>query len=153
MQLHGGVSAAQDRLDVLLDVVGLAFLNEQHSALALAELDHLVIDYRVGDIHDVERDLALAVDIGKFQQFECAVHVIEQATLQDDADVLAVTGQVLIELVLLDVLHGCGPALGELLLLMREVHRGQHDAAEIALRILDCLLDRHLRRLVVLGDE
>ena len=65
MQHRGGVVATKNRLDVLLDEVRLSFLDEQHSLLVGAELHDFVVDDGVGDVHDVERDLGVAVDVRK----------------------------------------------------------------------------------------
>ena len=51
-QLRGDAGLAQHRVQVLLDVVGLAFLQQQHGALVAAEVDDLVLDDGVGHVHD-----------------------------------------------------------------------------------------------------
>ena len=62
-RLH--IRPAQDGVQRLLDVFGLAFLHHQHRALTCGELDDLRIDQWVGDVHHVERDAALAIRIGQ----------------------------------------------------------------------------------------
>ena len=44
---------AQDCVLVLLDKVGLSFLDDQYGSFADAEALHFVIDQRIGDIQDV----------------------------------------------------------------------------------------------------
>ena len=45
------IAPAQDRVERLLDIFGLALLDHQHGALARAERDDLVVDQRIGDVH------------------------------------------------------------------------------------------------------
>ena len=64
------VGFAQDGVEVLLDEIGLAFLDHQHGALARAEPPDLVVDQRIGDVQNVERNLAVAERVGQAEQFE-----------------------------------------------------------------------------------
>ncbi|CAB4880947.1 unannotated protein [freshwater metagenome] len=153
MQFRGGVGPTQHGLDVLLDEVGLPLLDEQNRALALAESDDLVVNDRIGDVHNVERDVAVAVRVGQAQQFEGTIHVVEQAALEDDPEVLVLLGHELIEAVVLDVLNRGRPALVDLLLLVQKARRGEHNATEIVLGVLEGLGDREIGPPVVLCGE
>ena len=67
-------------------IVGLAFLDDQHRVLALAEGEELVVDQRIGDIQDVERHLGFAIEVGEPEALQRADHAIVHAALHDDAD-------------------------------------------------------------------
>jgi hypothetical protein len=62
-------------------------------------------------------------------------------------------GEELVEAALLDELDGGGPAVGDLLLLLRIAGRRQHHAAGVALRVLDRVFEREAGPLVGLGLE
>ena len=51
------IGAAQDRVEFVLDEFGLALLDDQHRALAGAEVRHLVGDQRIGDVEHIDRQL------------------------------------------------------------------------------------------------
>ena len=53
--LAPSAGVAEDLRQRLLDVVGLALLDDQDGVLVAAEVDHLVVDQRIGDVEDVER--------------------------------------------------------------------------------------------------
>ena len=110
-ELRGDAGLAQHRVQVLLDVVGLAFLEQQHGALVAAEVDDLVLDDGVGHVHDVQRDAAVAEVVGQAQQLQRADDAVVQAALQDQADVGLVAVEMLVELVFLDIADGGGPAV------------------------------------------
>ena len=126
--------------DRLLDVVGLAFLDDQDRLLAGAEAHELVVDQRIGDVEHVERDAASPEDVGEAEQFERAQRGVVHAALQDDADVVGVAVEELVELVLLDELHRRRPALLDLLLLVQVGRRRQHDAVGVAQRVFQRVL-------------
>ena len=133
-ELRGDAGLAQHRVQVLLDVVGLAFLEQQHGALVAAEVDDLVLDDGVGHVHDVQRDAAVAEVVGQAQQLQRADDAVVQAALQDQADVGLVAVEMLVELVFLDIADGGGPAVLDLFLLVQEGRGRQHDAAGVARR-------------------
>jgi hypothetical protein len=81
------VAVAKHRRQGLLDEVGLPFLDDQDGALAGGEAQHLALDHRVGDVHDVDRHLRAAVDVGQAEPLERAQHRVAVAALDDDADV------------------------------------------------------------------
>ncbi|MCY1361149.1 hypothetical protein D9M69_478070 [compost metagenome] len=144
---------AQDGREVLLDEVGLAFFHDEHGALAFAEADDFALDDGIGHVHHIQRHAGLAVHVGQAQAFERTQQRVVAAALHDDADVVGVFGEELVELALLDEAHGGGPAVLHLLLFMHEARGRQHDAADVALRVLQRFLQRELGALVVAGDE
>ncbi|MNS14411.1 hypothetical protein D3C72_460300 [compost metagenome] len=145
--------AAQHRVQVLLDVVRLAFFQQQYGALAAAEVDDLVLDDGVGHVHDVQRDAAVAEVVRQAQQLQGADDAVVQTALQDQADVVLVAVEVLVERVFLDVADGGGPAFLDLLLFMQEGGGRQHDAAGVARRAFQRLGQRIGGALVFLCDE
>ncbi len=147
------VVPAQHAGDALLDEVRLAFFHQQHRALAGAEARELGVDQRVGDVHHVQRQPAVAEDIGQAQPLHRAQQRVVQPALHDDADVGGVFGEELVEPTLLDEALRRRPALLDLLALVQETGRRQHDAVDIALRRGQCLVDGKGRAAVVLGNE
>ena len=91
---------AQNRVDRLLDVVRLAFLDDQHRVLADAERHQFVVDQRIGDVHDVERHTRRAPDVGEPEPLQRADDAVVHAALQDDADLGDVAVEHLVELAL-----------------------------------------------------
>ena len=69
-------------MDRLLDVVGRALLDDQHGALALAEVGDLVGHQRMGDVQHQRRHLALDL-----QPVEAAHQHVGDAALHDDAEI------------------------------------------------------------------
>ena len=110
------VGAPQDGVDGLLDEFRLALLDDQDRLLAGAEADELVVDQRIGDVEHVERNAAVAEHIGEPEHLERAHRGVVHAALHHDADVAGVAVEEFVELVLLDEVHGGGPALLDLLL-------------------------------------
>ena len=143
------VALAQDRVDRLLDVVGRALLDDQHGALALAEVGDLVGHQRMGDVQHQRRDLAFDL-----QPVEAAQQHVGDAALHDDAEVGALARQELVQAVLDDEALGRGLADLDLDLLVRVGRRRMRDAVVVVRgRIGEPLVARDRRRLVVLGDE
>ncbi len=64
------VAAAQDGVEIALDIVRRALLDHQHGFLAAAEFDEFVLDQRIGDVEHIERDGAAAVGVGEAEIFE-----------------------------------------------------------------------------------
>ena len=147
------IGAAQQRDDVLLDEIRLAFLDDQHRALACAEFGQLVGDDRVRDVQHVQRHLRFSERVGKSEQLQRAEHAVVHAALQDDPEVAHVGREPLVQPAFADEAQRGGPALRDLLLLV-EIARGrQHDAARVAHGVLDGVLQRVGRADVVGGDE
>ena len=87
------IGLAQDGIEILLDEIGLAFFDDQDGALADAEAFDFVVDQRIGDVENVERDFAVAESVGETQQFEAADGGVVHAALQDDAEILRAVGE------------------------------------------------------------
>ena len=149
VELGVDVALAQDGVDRLLDVVGRTFFDDQHGALALAEIDDLVGHQRVGDVQHQRRDLAF-----DFQAVEAAHQHVGDAALHDDAEVGAFAGQEFVQAMVDDEALGGRLAHLDLDLLVR-VGRGRvRDAVVIVRgRLGETMAARDRRRLVVLGDE
>jgi hypothetical protein len=81
------VAPAQQRGDVLLDVLGLAFFHHQHRALAHAEVGHLLGHQRVGHVQHEDGDVGLAEGIGQPLLLQAADERVVQAALHHDAQV------------------------------------------------------------------
>src|ERR1700722_5139028 len=54
------VGFAQDRVDVLFEEVGLAFFDDEDGTLTDTEAFDFVVDERVGDVENVERNFGVA---------------------------------------------------------------------------------------------
>ena len=147
------VRAPQDRVDGLLDEFRLAFLDDQDRLLARAEPHELGVDQRIGDVEHVERDAALAEHVGEPEHLERAQRGVVHAALHDDADVVGVAVEELVELVLLDEAHRRRPALLDLLLLVQVARGRQHDAVGVAHGMLERVLEREGRPHIVAGGE
>ena len=115
--------------------ISTAFLPMQKSTISSSIIG-------IGNIHDVERNCGVAIDIGKAELLKGAHDAIVHAAEHDDADVALGRAEKFVELALLDKVDGSWPALLELVLFMKEVRRRQHDAVNVAHRVFQCLLQR-----------
>ena len=77
----------QDAAQCLLDEFRLAFLDDQHGALAGAELHDFIGNQRIRHIQNVERHFARSERIGISQELQRAQHAVIETSLQDDADI------------------------------------------------------------------
>ena len=134
------VGAAQDRVDRLLDEIGLSFLDHEDRVLALRELDDLPLHQRIGHIEHAQRHARAPERVGKADQLEPAQHRVVEAALHHDADVGKVAGEEFVELLVGNELHRRRPALLDLLLLVQVGRRRQRDAADVAARLLHRVL-------------
>ena len=116
-------------------ILGLAFLDDEHGALAAAESLPLLRHQRIGDVEDVERHAARAEGIGAAEQLERPQRVVVQPALQNDADVGRLAPEQLVHAALGDEALRGGQALLDLLLLLRVGRRRQDDAPVVALRV------------------
>ena len=135
----------QHRGKRLLDVVGLALLDDQHRVLALAEAQEFVVDQRVDGVQHVERHVGLAIGVGEADALQRADHGVVHAALHDDADRAVAGSEELVDLARADEFDRRRPALLDLLLLVQEGGGRQHDAAGVAARRVQRLGDRHRR--------
>ncbi len=83
--LRAAAGLVQHRGKSLLDVIGLAFLDDKHRVLALAEVKELVVDQRIDGVQHIERDVCLAIGVGKTHALQRADDRIVHAALHDDA--------------------------------------------------------------------
>ncbi|TIS84527.1 MAG: phage holin family protein, partial [Mesorhizobium sp.] len=120
---------------------------------ALAEGKELVIDERIDGVQHIKRHVGVAIGVGKAEPLQRADDRIVHAALHDDADRAIVRPKDLVDLAALDEIDRRRPALCDLLLLVQEGGRRQHDAAGVAARGRQRIGNRHRRPLVILGDE
>ena len=153
MQRCRAAGLTQNGGQVLLDEVGLAFFNHQHRALTFAKAQYFAFNHRVGDVHHIQRHFGLAIDIGQAQTLQRAQLGVVATALDNDAYIVSAFSKELIELVVLDITHGSRPALFDLFLLMHKARWRQHDTADIALWILQRLLQRKFGALVLSCDK
>jgi hypothetical protein len=57
------VGTANERVELMLDELGLPLLDHQHRALARAEVAHLIRNQRIGDVEDVDRQRRIAIGV------------------------------------------------------------------------------------------
>ena len=134
MQLGRNVRIAQDLVQRLLDEFGLALFDHQHRLLSPAEVDHLAVDDRVGHVHHIERHPRLAPDIGKASLAQRCDDAVIHAALHDDADIFDIALERLVHAARVDEFDRRRPAVLDLLLLVQERGRRQHDAVGVARR-------------------
>ncbi len=101
---HAGldVGAAQLHVHRLLDVFGMAFLDHQHGALAGAERAHFLRHQRIDHVEHQERHPRRAEDVGEAESLQRAQHAVGEAAHDDDADLVEIAGDHLVELVVAD---------------------------------------------------
>ena len=137
VQLGRNVGVAQDLVQRLFDEFGLSFLDHQHRFLAAAEVDHLAVDDRVGHVHHIERHARLAPDIGKSGLAQRRDDAVIHAALHDDADIVDIAFERLVHAARVDEFDRGRPAVLDLLLLVQERGRRQHDAVGVARRLIE----------------
>ncbi len=91
------VGAAQFGIDSLLHIVGIALLDDEHRALAGAEVAQLLRHQRIGDVEAIDRDARTAEQVGEPQPFERARDAIVEPAERDDADLGEVARKELVE--------------------------------------------------------
>ena len=117
------VGAAQLDVDRLLDVFGMAFLDDEHGALAGTERAQLLRHQRIDDVEHQQRHPRRAEDIGEAEPLQRAQHAVGEPAHDDDADLVDIAGDHLVELALADEgLRRRHPAL-DLEPLVHEGHR------------------------------
>ncbi len=122
---------AQNLRGRLLDEFRLPLLDDQHRFLAGAELHPLIRHQRIGHIEAVQRDLGVTKRVGAAQELERAQRAVVEPTLQNDADVIGLTRNEVIQTLLGDETHRRRKALLDLLLLLRIRGRRQDDLAVV----------------------
>ena len=66
-KLRAAAGLVEHGAEGLFEIVGLAFLDDEHRVLVLAEGEELVIDQRIGDVQHIERHFGVAIEIGEAQ--------------------------------------------------------------------------------------
>ena len=145
--------APQHRLYSVFDVGGLAFLDDQHRALARAEPGHLLRNHRVSDVHAVDRNPGRAKNVRKPELLKGADRAVVKAALAHNADVVGVAVKLFVQLVFLDELDCSWPAYFYLVLLLRVGRWRQADAAEVELGVFNEIPARVRCRTIGLGGE
>ena len=131
----------------------LALLDEKNSALPRAEPDNLRVHQRIGDVQDIDRHAGLAKGIGEADRLQRPHHGVVDAALHDNSDVVGITVENLVQLVVFDEFDGCGPTLFDLLPLMQIAGGRQHDAIGVAPRRVARILHREGRPHIILCRE
>ena len=93
MNLGLQIRLAQNRVQVLLDKIGLPFFDHQHRAFAAAESLHFFVNQRIGYVQHVQRNLRVPECIGQAQQFQRPHGGVVHAALQNDAEILRIFGE------------------------------------------------------------
>jgi len=130
------IAPPEQRVQRLLNVFGLAFLDHDHRLLAKAEVDDLLVDHRIGHVHHIDRYDRVAVDVGEPEILQRPHDVVVHAALDDQADIAGGRAEKLVELARPDKVDGGGPAGLELLLLVHIGGGRQHDPAQVTLGVL-----------------
>ena len=86
------VGAAQLDVDRLLDVVGRAFLDDEHGALAGAEFADFLRHQRIDDVEHQERHARDAEHVGKADALQRAQNGVGKPAHDDDADIVEIAG-------------------------------------------------------------
>ena len=124
------VAPAQGNVDFLFDVVGRAFLDDQHRALGGAELGDLLGHQRKGGVEHEKGNAALAESVGQAKLVEGGDHRVVKAALKDDPDFLGrIVAEDLVDGVLDDEAARRRQPLLHLVLLVLEQRRAVVDAA------------------------
>ena len=146
--------AAQDHIDLLLDIFGRALLDHQHGALADAEVLHFLGHQRIGDVEHVDRNARGAVEIGEVEPRQRTQQVVGEAAEHDDADLVRLARDHLVELLLADEFLRRRQALFDLEPLLGEDHRRMGEAAVFEPRRTgEAMLAAIGAALVVLGEK
>ena len=114
-ELRVHVGPAKETPDCFLQIVGLAFLHDQHGTLARTESRNLLWNERVGDVEDEDGDSRPTLAVGETEERQRAERGIVHPALGDDSDVADCVGarrrKILVQTVFPDELDGGRPAL------------------------------------------
>ena len=77
VQFNGCIVAPKDCLNVLFDVIGLTFFDQKDGLLSFDKTKDFLIDYGVGDIHNVHGNFCIAERVAEAEKFKCPVNVVE----------------------------------------------------------------------------
>ena len=137
----------------MLDELRLPLLDDQDGALSGAEFPDFVGHQRISDVEDIDRDLRIAIGVGQARHLQHPVERVEEAALDDDPDLPAGSPEPLVQALLPDEGDRRGPAVLDLLDLVREIRRRKDDPADVADRALGRFPDGHRRAPVVARNE
>ena len=151
--LRSQVCLVEILVERLLDEIRLPLLDDEHRALVGAETSDLSPDQGIGDIKHIQRDAAGAKDVGKSKKLQRPDDEVVQPTLQNNADILPIAAEDLIQSVLLDETDRGRPASVDFVLLLHKRERWQDDLICGAVGSLQCFPNGERRSFVVLGDE
>ena len=99
-ELYVTIRAAQDRADLVLDVLGLGLLDDEHGFAVAREVHDLVGHERIDDVEHVDRHIRIAGRIREADLLQGAHQGIVDPALHDDADILMPAVECLVEFVL-----------------------------------------------------
>ncbi len=85
-QFGADIMLPQYRIDVLLEVIGLSFFDQQDRLLASSKRYHFLVDQRIGHIELIDREAGFTKGIRKSQPFHGADQCVVQAALNDDTE-------------------------------------------------------------------
>ena len=156
-ELRVHVGPAKETPDCFLQIVGLAFLHDQHGTLARTESRNLLWNERVGDVEDEDGDSRPTLAVGETEERQRAERGVVHPALGDDSDVADCVGarrrKILVQTVFPDELDGGRPALHHLLLLLEVGGGRQADAPVVEARAIQEPVAGVGRRAVRCGGE
>ena len=148
------IGAAQGHIDLLLDVFRRSLLDHQHGALADAEILHFIGHQRIGDVEHIDRNARSAVKIGQVEPRQRAQQIVGEAAEHDDADLVRIARNHLVELLLADKFLRRRQAFLNLEPFLGENHRRVREAAIFETRRSgEAMLAAIGAALIVFGDK
>ena len=113
LAVHPGlyVVASQDGVDVLFQVVRLAFLHQQHRLFVPAETHHLRIHQGISYVQDIHGDGVVAEHVGTSHVLHGPVQGVVEAAGDDNTDILEAALYHVVQAVLLYEFQRRRPAL------------------------------------------
>ena len=140
---HPGLEAglAEELIDRLLDELRLTLFDHENRLLAAGESGQFFWDQRIGHVHHVERNVALAKGIGEAQILERSEHGVVESALEHDSDVRASPVEKLIQMMPRDVLDRRGPPRRDLVLLLEVGGRREDNPVVAPFRLIESILN------------
>jgi hypothetical protein len=134
LDLDAETRLVRERLELALEVVRHPLFHDQDPVLAAQELDQLLGDERVDRVEHQEWDRRAAACVGEAEHVQPAQRRVPETALHDDAQVLLVAAEVLVEPSLDDVPPRRRQASVELLRLHLVRERRQVDPVDTEAR-------------------
>ena len=155
LAVHPGlhVVASQDGVDVLFQVVRLAFLHQQHRLFVTTETHYLRIDQGISYVQDIHGDGVIAEHVGTSHVLHGPVQGVVEAAGDDNTDILEAALYHVVQAVLLYEFQRRRPALFGFFRLMLIVERGQDDALHVPRRVIEGIGHGKCRAPVVPGIQ